>query len=87
MHILLEGAYLCLDCDSVTDSPVTCPSCGSNAMHPLASFINRPGHTCIDQPNQMCAVPECSRNQIIEASKALIQSATRADHRASDTQH
>ena len=84
----LQDACLCVNCDLIVDSATYCPACGDGiSLHPLARFINRPAHTCVDQPNQLCAVAECAHSKILEASKALIQSATRADSSASDTLH
>jgi hypothetical protein len=39
--ISLEKAYLCLDCETISDDGRSCGFCGSIALHSLAKFINR----------------------------------------------
>jgi hypothetical protein len=40
-HIPLASAWLCSDCDTVTNQSAACPCCASAHLHPLASFLDR----------------------------------------------
>ena len=39
--IRLEDAYLCLNCEVVTNSAGLCPSCGHKHLWPLEQWIGR----------------------------------------------
>lgn len=39
--IPLESAYICLDCDVISDNSTRCPACTGTTQFPLASWINR----------------------------------------------
>lgn len=41
MTIPLEDAFLCLDCQHVGDSAVSCEHCASEALLSLAAVLNR----------------------------------------------
>jgi hypothetical protein len=42
MHLPLQGAYLCANCNQVGDSGKTCPACGDgNALLSLSAVLNR----------------------------------------------
>lgn len=43
-HLRLQDAFLCLDCETIATNPTQCVVCTSKAVHPLASFLNRPGY-------------------------------------------
>ncbi len=38
----IEIAFLCANCDTVGNSPESCPVCGSTQLLPLARILNRP---------------------------------------------
>jgi len=40
-RISLEDAYLCLNCEVVTNSAGLCPSCGHKHLWPLEQWIGR----------------------------------------------
>jgi hypothetical protein len=40
-HIPLSSAYLCVDCNCISDDSVKCPACTSGAVMPLAMWLNR----------------------------------------------
>jgi hypothetical protein len=40
-HFPLTGAYLCADCDMVTNNSQACPSCTSKSLIPLSGVVNR----------------------------------------------
>lgn len=40
-HFPLNRAYLCSDCETVTNSPNQCPSCTSENLYPIIKFLNR----------------------------------------------
>lgn len=39
--IPLTSAFLCSDCNSISNSSVLCPKCASNSLFPLATWLNR----------------------------------------------
>jgi ribosomal protein S27AE len=39
--IPLRAAFLCINCDRVSRNARNCPDCGSTAMWPLASWLDR----------------------------------------------
>ena len=39
--VLLKKAYLCIDCESLSECSTICPACSSLNVHPLASWLNR----------------------------------------------
>jgi hypothetical protein len=41
IHIPLTSAFLCLDCDRVTDSRHACPACASESLMGLSAVLNR----------------------------------------------
>ena len=45
----LNRAYLCLDCDAVLVDPHGCPACGSRALMPLQSLVDRTGWRAPDK--------------------------------------
>lgn len=63
MRIKLESAFLCVDCETISENQRQC-DCGSMAVYPVARFLNRrgaaalntplPTHTCADRPNLPC---------------------------------
>lgn len=74
MRIKLENAFLCLDCETVSDNSRACTFCGSVAVHSLARFINRAyednslllaralQHTCQDVPVVPCVACNMSND-------------------------
>jgi hypothetical protein len=39
--IPLESAYLCLDCNAISDDSRQCPACASGTVASLSGFLNR----------------------------------------------
>jgi hypothetical protein len=39
--IPLRDAYLCLDCETISDNSVACPKCSSIAVYSVSRFIDR----------------------------------------------
>ena len=63
--IPLDRANLCADCQMISMG-TACQFCGSNAVHPVSSWLNRlspRAHTCMDDPNQhdKCGACEVTR--------------------------
>jgi hypothetical protein len=54
-HFSLESAYLCENCNNVSNLPQVCPSCAcATAMIPLASILNRPIGNPSERVQKMC---------------------------------
>ena len=41
LHIPLEAAYLCQDCNAIGNSSMHCPACASEVLLSLAVVLNR----------------------------------------------
>lgn len=41
LHIPLDSAYLCQDCNCVSNSSRRCPACASEVLMGLAGILNR----------------------------------------------
>jgi len=41
MHMQLNEAFLCLDCNALNDNSQQCEACASEALVALAKFLNR----------------------------------------------
>ena len=40
-HMALSDAYLCLDCERISEQHDVCPACGSAGVTSVARFLNR----------------------------------------------
>jgi hypothetical protein len=47
LHIPLSSAYLCQDCNCVSNCSRTCPACASEVLMGLAGVLNR--ETCQEE--------------------------------------
>lgn len=41
VSIPLEQSWLCMDCDAVCNSAISCPGCAGNVLMSLANVLNR----------------------------------------------
>jgi hypothetical protein len=41
LHLPLESAYLCQDCNSISNCSRRCPACASEVLMGLAAVLNR----------------------------------------------
>ena len=40
-HIPLEAAYLCADCDAISNCAMRCPACAGESLLSVAQVLNR----------------------------------------------
>ncbi len=49
VHIPLDAAYVCLDCNSVGNCAMQCPACASTMLMGLAGVLNREVDAVVEQ--------------------------------------